>query len=127
MLRGRMCVGLLGSCRRVVRISCFRGKKRTYKSEQNISIAFATAFENRTVRQTLVKTAFLHSEFGIRAGRPRRSRRFSHRMNIGIRATLTSSKAMFAGLLMFETALVNVLHFVSRVQQLGQRETDART
>jgi hypothetical protein len=39
-----------------------------YKSEQKTSIAFATAFENKTVRQTLVKTLFLQSEFGIRAG-----------------------------------------------------------
>lgn len=72
-------------------------RSRSYKSEQKTSIAFATAFENKTVRQTLVKTVFLQSEFGMRAARCKRSRRASQKMNIGIRATLTTNRAMLAG------------------------------
>jgi len=68
-----------------------------YKSEQKTSIAFATAFENKTVRQTLVKTLFLQSEFGMRAGNWRRSRRASQNMKTGIIATLIRSRAIFAG------------------------------
>lgn len=68
-----------------------------YKSEQKTSIAFATAFENNTVRQTLVKTLFLQSEFGMRAGNWRRSRRASQKMKTGIIATLIRSRVIFAG------------------------------
>jgi hypothetical protein len=82
----------------------------TYKSEQKTSIAFTTAFENRTMRQTLVKTVLRQSEFGISAGRCRRSRRASHIMKRGIKATLTSNKEIFAGRDMYETELVSILN-----------------
>jgi hypothetical protein len=82
----------------------------TYKSEQKTSIAFAIAFENKTVRQTLVKTVFFHSEFGIRAGRFWRSRRASQKTKAGMRAMLNSNRAMFAGWRILDMALVSVLH-----------------
>jgi hypothetical protein len=69
----------------------------SYKSEQKISIALATAFDNSTVTQTLVKTAFRQIELGISAGRLKLSRRFSHRMKAGIRAMLSTSKTIFEG------------------------------
>ena len=81
-----------------------------YKSEQNISIALATAFENKTMRQMLVNTGFPQRELGMSAGRLRRSRRFSHRMKAGIRAMLSTNKAIFAGSLIFVTVRVKVLH-----------------
>jgi hypothetical protein len=82
----------------------------TYKSEQKTSIEFATAFENKTVRQTLVKTVFFHREFGIRAGRFKRSRRASQKMKAGMRTMLSSSRAIFAGWRILEMAPVSVLH-----------------
>lgn len=82
----------------------------SYKSEQKTSIPFATALENNTVRQTLVKTEFFQSEFGISAGSCWRSRRASHTMKTGMRATLIISSTMLAGREMYETELVRVLH-----------------
>jgi hypothetical protein len=82
----------------------------TYKSEQKTSIEFARAFENKTVRQTLVKTVFFHSEFGIRAGRLQRSRRASQKMKAGMRPMLSSNRAIFVGWRILETAPVSVLH-----------------
>jgi hypothetical protein len=73
----------------------------------------ATALENNTVRQTLVKTVFLQREFGIRAGRYRRSRRASHMTKTGTRVTLTSNRAIFAGRDMYEMELVSVLYGLS--------------
>ena len=82
----------------------------TYKSEQKTSIELARAFENKTVRQTLVKTVFFHSEFGIRAGRLRRSRRASQKMKAGMRPMLISNRTIFVGWRILETAPVSVLH-----------------
>lgn len=82
----------------------------SYKSEQKISIALATAFANRTVRQTLVKTVFRQRELGISVGRFRASRRFSHKMKAGTRAMLSTSKTMFEGWRMFVTVLVSALN-----------------
>lgn len=57
-----------------------------------------------------MKTVFLQSEFGMIAGRRRRSRRASHAMKAGIRATLIINRVMLAGREMYETELVSVLH-----------------
>lgn len=101
MLRGQMCVGYFGNCDAwLLCVGLRRGEiieDRPYKSEQKASIEFATAFENKTVRQTLVKTAFFQSEFGMRAGSFRRSRRLSHLMKIGMRVTLSNRRAIFTG------------------------------
>ena len=82
----------------------------SYKREQKVSIAFATALDKRTVRQTLVNTVFLHSEFGIRAGRFKRSRRPCHRIKASIRAKLPTSSTIFMGSRMFSTESDKVLY-----------------
>ena len=74
-----------------------RTENGSYKSEQKASIEFTTAFVNKIVRQTLVKTAFFQSEFGTRAGSRRRSRRLSQFMKTEIRATLSSMVTIVAG------------------------------
>jgi hypothetical protein len=71
--------------------------RETHKSEQKTSMAFATAFAKITVIQTLVKTVFFQRVFGMRAGRPRCSRRRCHKMKVGMRATATISRAIFTG------------------------------
>lgn len=70
---------------------------RSYKSEQKVSIAFATAFASKTMRQRLINMVFFQSEFGIRAGRLKRSRRLCHMMKAGIRARLSTRRTMFVG------------------------------
>lgn len=85
------------------------GGFETYKSEQKTSMLLVTAFENRTIRQTLVKTGFFQSEFGIRAGRFRPSRRLCHIMKAGTKTALITSSAMFTGCRIFETEPVRVL------------------
>lgn len=69
----------------------------SYKSEQKVSIELAKAFDNKTVKHTLVNTAFFQSELGMRAGSRRRSRRLSHLTKPGIRAALISKREIFAG------------------------------
>lgn len=94
----------------------------SYKREQKVSIEFATALVKRTVRQTLVKTLLLHSEFGIKAGRFKRSRRPCHRMKASIRATLPTSRTMFTGWRMLSTESDNVLHASEHVEiEIGER------
>lgn len=97
---------------------------RPYKSEQKTSIAFATAFENSTVRQTLVNTIFPQSEFGMRAGRCRRSRRASHMIKTGIRATLIINRAILAGREMYETEPVSVLHKSEQITPPSQSKDE---
>ena len=80
-----------------------------YNSEQNASMELATAFENKTVRQTLAKTAFFQSELGMRVASCSRSRRFSQKIKIGTRAAEITRSAIFTGWRMFEIELVNVL------------------
>ena len=74
-----------------------RTENGSYKSEQKASIEFITAFVNKIVRQTLVKTAFFQSELGMRAASRRRSRRPSQLMKTGIRATLSTRVTIVAG------------------------------
>jgi hypothetical protein len=106
-----------------------KDKIRSYKSEQNISIALATAFENKTVRQMLVKTVLCQSELGISAGRLELSRRFSHMMKAGIRTILSTNKTIFWGCRILEIVLVNVLDHnqLVKVTMKGlEIDTDAR-
>lgn len=75
---------------------------------------FSTPQTSITIRQTLVKTWFFHSELGIRAGSPKRSWRCSQKIKKGTRAAPTMSRAIFTGALMLETSLVRALqNFVS--------------
>lgn len=90
-------------------------------------MALTTAFENITIKHTLVKTLFFQRVFGIRAGFCSRSCRCSQTMNTGTRTTLINSNAILTGFSMLEISFVNALYDVScRINDIQKTCTYAR-
>jgi hypothetical protein len=94
-----------------------RRRRGTHNRLENSSIAFTTAYEKSTIKQTLVNAIFCHRELGIKAGFCCRSCRRSQKTKAGTSPRLTHSRDILAGCRMCETPLVNALHAaVSLVQ-----------
>lgn len=86
------------------------GSRATYNKLANSSIAVVTPNESAIIAQTLEKAVFFQSEFGIRAGLPRHTCRWTQPTNDGNAMATMQTNAMLSAFRILCTSVLRMLH-----------------